>query len=793
MKDNKEYKFDAFISYRHCELDKFVAENLHKILEKYELPKNIKKKLNIKNRTIKRVFRDQEELPLSSNLEDPIVDALNNSKYLIVICSPRLKDSLWCKKEIETFKKLRGRKNIFCVLIEGEPVDSFPEDLLTDDDNKTPVEPLAADVRGKNKKEVLKKIKSEKLRLVAPMYNLDYDDLRQRHKLRKQKRIINISIIIAIALLLFSLYTSAMLIKINSQQKKLKLHQATSLASDSKELFTKDNRYEAIKNAYQSLTEFEGVKMPYTAEAEYALAESLGLYDVGSSYKIVKSINTNGVIEHITSSNKNKYAAMYDGSETLTLFTTSTLNIIKTFDVSNRAYYDTSYGFIGDDAFAYINTEGNIIIVNTKDGKKITEIKKENDSYDALAGDSNGNYLAYADKKKLYIYDIKAKKVIYEFNSNDHIEYDIYFTTDSDYLFVSTIYRNDEYSLEAEEEITIHVIDIKEKEEINSVKFTAGYIDGLITRDNNAYILMNKMQGVNYGYIVASYDYINGNLNWSRVNDGHWGTYINKTYLENNYIAVVNNSIVNVLDGDSGELYESFSFSSDVIDIYSYYNNELLLVFTADGEVGYIDINSKKSMVVPGRYILNATPYTEVEIAEHGFILTPYNDTRAILYERKTNEQAKELDIKLDYLSNDSISSSECDAINIKYNINNKNLVANMLYDDKKELLFVNYKNGDITIYDTKNKKVLKELKEVGKTNHYFGKDKYGRIYIGDLSDAYIIDKNYNLVGHISSLAKLEKDSVIIYNSNNGKYYSVKIYTLDELKKEAKKYLSDNK
>ena len=109
----KEYKYDAFISYRHCDLDKFVAENLHRILESYELPKNIKEKLNIDGRTIKRVFRDQDELPLSSNLEDPIVDALHNTKYLIVICSPRLKDSLWCKKEIETFKKLRGRKNIF--------------------------------------------------------------------------------------------------------------------------------------------------------------------------------------------------------------------------------------------------------------------------------------------------------------------------------------------------------------------------------------------------------------------------------------------------------------------------------------------------------------------------------------------------------------------------------------------------------------------------------------------------------------------------------------------------------
>ena len=56
--------------------------NNREILESYDLPKSIKKKLGITNRTFKRVFRDEEELPLSSNLEDPIVDALENSKYL---------------------------------------------------------------------------------------------------------------------------------------------------------------------------------------------------------------------------------------------------------------------------------------------------------------------------------------------------------------------------------------------------------------------------------------------------------------------------------------------------------------------------------------------------------------------------------------------------------------------------------------------------------------------------------------------------------------------------------------
>ena len=72
--ENNTYHYDAFISYRHCDLDKFVAENLHKMLESYRMPADVaKKRLGMKNR-IERVFRDKEELPLTSNLNDPIMN-----------------------------------------------------------------------------------------------------------------------------------------------------------------------------------------------------------------------------------------------------------------------------------------------------------------------------------------------------------------------------------------------------------------------------------------------------------------------------------------------------------------------------------------------------------------------------------------------------------------------------------------------------------------------------------------------------------------------------------------------
>ena len=39
MQDNEIYKYDAFISYRHTEPDKAIAEKLHKMLEGFKVQK----------------------------------------------------------------------------------------------------------------------------------------------------------------------------------------------------------------------------------------------------------------------------------------------------------------------------------------------------------------------------------------------------------------------------------------------------------------------------------------------------------------------------------------------------------------------------------------------------------------------------------------------------------------------------------------------------------------------------------------------------------------------------------
>jgi hypothetical protein len=67
------------------------------------------------------IFRDQEELPVSADLNDNIHAALRSSRYLIVLCSPRAAASLWVNEEIRYFKSLGREDRVLSLIVDGEP------------------------------------------------------------------------------------------------------------------------------------------------------------------------------------------------------------------------------------------------------------------------------------------------------------------------------------------------------------------------------------------------------------------------------------------------------------------------------------------------------------------------------------------------------------------------------------------------------------------------------------------------------------------------------------------------
>ncbi|MDP9098832.1 MAG: TIR domain-containing protein [Verrucomicrobiota bacterium] len=198
-------KYWAFISYSHT--DKEWGDWLHKALETYRVPSRLVGKESRDGTIPSRifpVFRDREELPVSSDLGTNISEALRESRYLIVVCSPRSARSRWVGEEIKAFKSLGLEDRILALIVDGEPNAADGKPGFTPEDEcfhealryrwsesgeatAIPTEPIAADAReGKDGRN------NAKLKLLAGLLGVNYDDLKQRdheRRLRRARRI----------------------------------------------------------------------------------------------------------------------------------------------------------------------------------------------------------------------------------------------------------------------------------------------------------------------------------------------------------------------------------------------------------------------------------------------------------------------------------------------------------------------------------------------------------------------------------------------------------------------------
>lgn len=217
------YKYWAFISYSHR--DARWAKWLHKRIESYRLPTKLvqhnSRKASIPVK-LTPIFRDQDELPTSSDLGTVIARNLEASRHLIVVCSPAAAQSRWVNEEILTFKRLGRSDRIHLLIVEGEPNASadpetlgkecFPSSVTQHMDSDgslsdVQVEPLAADARtGKDSRH------DAMLRLVSGMLGVGFDELKRRDLQRRQRRLVGITIATMIlALLMIGLTFAAVM------------------------------------------------------------------------------------------------------------------------------------------------------------------------------------------------------------------------------------------------------------------------------------------------------------------------------------------------------------------------------------------------------------------------------------------------------------------------------------------------------------------------------------------------------------------------------------------------------
>ena len=179
--DDIPRQYFAFISYKRE--DEAWARRLQRKLEYYRMPSAIRKTHPGLPESIRPVFKDTTDLEPGA-LAKKIRVALDDSRFLIVICSPRSARSEWVSKEAQAFIDSGRTDHIIPFIIDGEPnsadpaKECFPDSLRA---LKGEQELLGVNINEMGYQAAV-------LKVIARMFGLRFDTLWQRHERDRRRR-----------------------------------------------------------------------------------------------------------------------------------------------------------------------------------------------------------------------------------------------------------------------------------------------------------------------------------------------------------------------------------------------------------------------------------------------------------------------------------------------------------------------------------------------------------------------------------------------------------------------------
>lgn len=401
--------YNAFISYKHGPRDNKVAAHVQSQLEHFHIPGKIRKKTG-KTR-IQRIFRDKDELPITSNLTETIENALQKSEFLIVICSPHTKESIWVRREIEFFLKTHDRDHILAVLSEGEPQDALPQELLEEEVTITQPngatytytrekEPLCCDYRGS-----FRKADNEELpRLAAALIGCSYDELMNRRRAYQMRRITVLGLVLTSLALGFMGYMTYSRNKLQKSYNETLRSQSIYLANESEKLLSQQQRIEAIQLALAALPSDEKDR-PVTSEAIHALTEATLAYKplFGTNIYAVWNYRAPARISTMAAPSDHTSLAAMDQTKTLTVWDTETHEVLMTKSFGKETIGALTY--VGDKLL--ITTNSQYALFDVFKGKQVWAKKSDGSNLlltdPLIAEEGESFYLVTSSREILHI------------------------------------------------------------------------------------------------------------------------------------------------------------------------------------------------------------------------------------------------------------------------------------------------------------------------------------------------------------------------------------------------------
>ena len=191
------YTYFAFISFQNA--DAREAVRLQHAIESYRLPAVLCKQDSSIPRRIKPLFCYLNDMHAGEELMQDLKQRMEQSRFLIVVCSPHSASSAYVNSGIDYFVSLGRRDSIIPVIVDGVPYSENPEtecfpEALRRHFPKHPDPLQDHSILGVNIHEAgisrHKSYSRAMLMVVARMLQLDYDGLLLRERQRRRKRTI---------------------------------------------------------------------------------------------------------------------------------------------------------------------------------------------------------------------------------------------------------------------------------------------------------------------------------------------------------------------------------------------------------------------------------------------------------------------------------------------------------------------------------------------------------------------------------------------------------------------------
>ncbi|MBR3616651.1 MAG: TIR domain-containing protein [Bacteroidaceae bacterium] len=382
-------RYYAFISYKRE--DEKQAKCLQDKLEHYRFPTNLNGRTDLP-KNVRPIFRDVTDLT-PGILAEEIKKALNDSQWLIIVCSPRSAKSPWVCKEAQSFIDSGRADRIIPYVIEGVPfsgdeaTECYPEALLNMKGNK---ELLAANVNEIGRE-------AAAIKILARMFGLRFDTLWQRHtREQKKRRIIwgTIAAFMVVVSMLISGYFYWANNEIKEKQNKLLISQSKYLASEAQKEYDKGNITKALRMALYALPkDLKNMDRPYVPEAEIMLRECDKPQKEG--------IYSQSILQHVNQVNSAQFSP--DGKYIVTAFDDNTARVwdaktgepvtepLKHEDSVNSAQFSPDGKYIVTASYDYTAR-----VWDAKTGEPVTEsLRHEGPVYSAQFS-PDGKYIVTA-------------------------------------------------------------------------------------------------------------------------------------------------------------------------------------------------------------------------------------------------------------------------------------------------------------------------------------------------------------------------------------------------------------